>query len=108
MAIKAHTVREIIALEEQEMEFLDTLDIESIYDTCVNRDKYRLYDLATYINETYSQDYIKWQEENYKFHDSEIFSVLGMNWDFADYLNDRYGQNTVVEIAEPEFMLSFA
>lgn len=105
--MQSHTIEEIAELEKQEYEFLDTLDIKSIYKNCIDDDCYYLQNFAEYIEDKYYKEYLEWQEKNNKKHDEYIFNEIGMNYEFADYLNERYGRYTANEILEPIFTLHF-
>ena len=104
--MQSHTIEEIVELEKQEYEFLDTLDIKAIYKNCHDDDCYYLQPFASYIEDKYREDYHKWQKENNKKYDSEIFNVIGNDYEFADYLNQRYGRYTANEVLEPIFTLN--
>ena len=47
------------------------------------------------------------KNQNNKKYDSEIFNVVGEDYEFADYLNERYGKYTANEVLEPIFTLRF-
>ena len=78
-------MKDLETTQNQEFEFLDTLDLKSLYP-----DDLGVWGFMEWIELNYTEEYHKWQEEHGTIPDEEIFSATD-DMEFAEYLNDRYG-----------------
>ena len=96
-------------LAKDEVEFLDTLDLQECYEEnnyeCEKLYGNKLHDFVEYLTYLYNDDYMEWREKNNKT-EQELFDGLS-DYDFAEYINKRYGYVVCREVTDPIFTVQF-
>lgn len=83
---------------QNEIKFLDTLDLKTIIKTCSSTE---IYDVMEFIEANYRDKYIKM----FNLDDDDFIFDNMDSYEFEEYLNNRYADSFKLEFVEKRYII---